>query len=68
MTKDFMVIIRDLVSLSVGTFGLVHSQLTGTVSIPLIVVYAAALGIPGVLTALEMFREPRLDKPEPDEH
>ena len=46
--------IRDVVGLGIGTFGLIHSQLTGMVSLPLVVVYATALGIPGVLTAIEI--------------
>ena len=54
METKWLTIVRDIVSLGVGAFGLIHSQLTGTTSMELVVVYAALLGVPGVLNLLEM--------------
>ncbi len=54
METKWLNIIRDLVSLAVGTFGLVYSQVTGQTSVELVVVYAALLGVPGVLNLLEI--------------
>lgn len=54
MENKWMKIVRDLVSLAVGTFGLVYSQVTGQTSVELVVVYAALLGVPGVLNLMEI--------------
>ncbi len=64
METKWLLIIRDLVSLAVGTFGLVHSQLTGITSPVLVAVYAALLGLPGVLNLVELKKPTKPSKEE----
>jgi hypothetical protein len=49
-------VVRDLVLLAVGSFGVVHEELTGSASVPLLVVYTTMLGIPGAAGALWLTR------------
>lgn len=37
---------RDILSLAIGTFGIIHQELTNRVSIELLVVYLVLLGFP----------------------
>lgn len=53
MRTRWLTVVRDLVNIVVGAFGLIHSQLTGNTSLELIVVYAALLGVPGALALVE---------------
>jgi len=50
-------ILRDLVCMGTGAFGLVYSQLTGVISPELVAAYVALLGVPGVVNLLELRRE-----------
>lgn len=49
----WMVFARDLMSILVGAFGLIHSQLTGNVYPELLAIYTTLLGSPVVLRLLE---------------
>lgn len=49
----WMVFARDLMSILVGTFGLIHSQLTGNIYPELLAIYTTLLGSPVVLRLLE---------------
>lgn len=49
----WMVFARDLMSILVGTFGLIHSQLTGNVYPELLAIYTTLLGSPVILRLLE---------------
>lgn len=51
-------IVRDIISIAVGAFGLIHSQLTGTDNTELIITYTVLLGGPGVLQLFEMKKKP----------
>lgn len=55
----WLVIIRDIVNIVVGAFGMIYSQVTGNTRIELIIVYAALLGVPGVLNLVELKNSPR---------
>jgi hypothetical protein len=48
----WQLIVRDLISVSVGAFGLIHSQITGQVNMELVLAYIALLGYPGALQLL----------------
>lgn len=47
-------VVRDLISIAVGAFGLIHSQLTGQSSTELLIVYTALLGYPGLFQIIEL--------------
>ena len=47
-------VIRDLISMAVGAFGLIHSQITGQSSTELLIVYTALLGYPGLFQIIEL--------------
>jgi hypothetical protein len=47
-------IIRDMISITVGGFILIHSQLTGIFNLELILVAAALLGGPGIINLVEL--------------
>jgi hypothetical protein len=50
----WLVITRDLISVLVGGFGLIHSQLTGQTNIELVVAYLALLGYPGAFQLIAL--------------
>lgn len=54
--KTWMPVLRDLVMFVAGLAGVIHEELSGQTSIPLLVVYTAMLGIPGALGALWLSR------------
>lgn len=54
METKWLNIVRDVISVLVGGFGLVHSQLTGSTNLELILIYAALLGVPGILNLVEL--------------
>ncbi len=45
--------LRDLMSILVGMFGLIHSQLTGMVYPELVIAYTALLGLPAGVALIE---------------
>lgn len=54
--------LRDLVSILVGMFGLIHSQLTGMVYPELVIAYTALLGLPAGVALMEYRREKKSGK------
>jgi hypothetical protein len=59
----WLVVVRDLISIAVGAFGLIHSQLTGQSSTELLAIYTVLLGYPGVLQMVELRKKPPKDGP-----
>lgn len=54
--------------LGVGAFGVVHEELTGRASVPLLVVYASLLGVPGAAALLSLARTgSESSSPQPEE-
>lgn len=49
----WMVVVRDLIAILIGSFGLIHSQLTGNIYPELLAVYTALLGSPVAIRLLE---------------
>jgi hypothetical protein len=49
----WMVVIRDLIAILIGAFGLVHSQVTGNIYPELLVIYTALIGSPLAIRLLE---------------
>jgi hypothetical protein len=45
-----------LVLLAVGTFGIVHQEITGHFNLPSLGLYATAIGIPGALGVRQLAR------------
>lgn len=54
--KTWVPVFRDLVMFVAGLAGVIHEELSGHTSIPLLVVYTSMLGIPGALGALWLSR------------
>ena len=54
MSTKWLTMIRDLISIGVGAFGLVHSQLTGRANSWLVLAYLALLGVPAAINLLEL--------------
>lgn len=48
--------VRDLLCLGLGIFGVAHQEITGHVSIDLLVLYAVLLGTPGTIGLLNLAR------------
>ena len=44
-----VVVIRDLTLLGLGSWGIVYQQLSGSINVPLLVLYTALVGAPGGL-------------------
>lgn len=55
--KTWVPVFRDLLMFVAGLAGVIHEELSGHTSIPLLVVYTTMLGIPGALGALWLSRE-----------
>lgn len=49
-------VLRDLLLLAIGSFGILHEELTGQASIPLLVVYTTLMGVPGAAATLWLGR------------
>lgn len=49
-----VVVVRDLVLLGVGSFGILFQQLTGVIHVPLLVLYTAMVGVPGAAGVMRM--------------
>jgi uncharacterized membrane protein YeaQ/YmgE (transglycosylase-associated protein family) len=54
--KTWVPVCRDALMFVAGLAGVIHEELTGQASIPLLVVYTTMLGIPGALGALWLSR------------
>ena len=54
--QALITVTRDIISLGIGTFGIVHQEWTGHVSPALLAVYAAFLGLPGTISLLMLGR------------
>lgn len=57
---------RDTVLFVAGLSGIGYQQYTGSVSIPLLVLYGVMLGLPGVSALLQLVPGPVADPEEPD--
>ena len=55
---------RDTVLFVVGLGGIVYQQYTGSVSIPLLVLYGVMLGLPGVQALMGLLPSPQAADPE----
>jgi len=55
--------IRDLVLLGVGSFGILYQQLNGQVNVPLLALYTAMVGIPGAARVVQLALRPELTDP-----
>lgn len=49
-----VVVIRDLVLLGVGSFGILYQQLSGAISVPLLMLYTAMVGVPGAAGVMRL--------------
>ena len=56
---------RDTVLFVVGLGGIVYQQYTGSVSIPLLVLYGVMLGLPGVQALMGLLPSPQANPEEP---
>ena len=72
-SKAFAVV-RDMLCLGLGIFGVAHQEITGHVSVDLLILYAVLLGTPGTIGLLNLARgkvqvslttEPSPPSPEP---
>lgn len=52
---------RDLILLGIGTFGILHQEITGHVNLDLLTLYGVLVGAPGVVALTQLSR----GKPEP---
>lgn len=64
MGTKWLTILRDLISIMVGAFGLIHSQVTGMQSTELLIVYTALLGYPGLLQLFELKKREKEKGPD----
>lgn len=51
-----VVVVRDLVLLGVGSWGIVYQQLSGLVNVPLLAIYTILVGVPGAAGVLKLLR------------
>lgn len=51
-----VVVVRDLVLLGVGSWGIVYQQLQGVINVPLLAIYTVLVGVPGAAGALRLLR------------
>lgn len=54
--KTVTTLLRDVVSILIGTFGIIHQELTRQVSIELLVVYLILLGFPAAAGIFNLMR------------
>jgi hypothetical protein len=54
--QALVAVIRDLVLLAVGVFGIIHQEITGHVNLDLLVLYGALIGTPGAVGAVQLLR------------
>lgn len=54
--QAIVTVIRDVLCLAVGVFGILHQEITGSVQGELLLVYTALLGIPGAIGLLQLSR------------
>lgn len=62
--KTLTTVLRDLVSISLGSFGIIHQELTRNVSIELLVVYLILLGYPAAAGLFNIMRPGLYDTDE----
>lgn len=55
-TQKWLVVLRDLLLLAVGIFGLLHQEITGEANPWLLAVYTAILGVPGAANILSILK------------
>lgn len=55
-SPKWFVVLRDLLLLGVGIFGLLHQELTGQANPALLLVYTTILGIPGAANLIAILR------------
>jgi uncharacterized membrane protein HdeD (DUF308 family) len=55
-TPRWLVVLRDVVLLLVGVFGILHQEITGQANPLLLGVYTTLLGIPGATSALALLK------------
>lgn len=60
-----VVVIRDLVLLGVGSFGIVYQQISGVINVPLLAVYTAMVGVPGAAGVLKLLRTVPIESGSP---
>ena len=66
--STLVVVIRDLVLLGVGSWGIVYQQLS-VINVPLLAIYTLLVGVPGAAGVLKLLRtvpiEPGSPSPQP---
>lgn len=55
-TSKWFIILRDLLLLGLGVFGILHQELTGNANALLLAVYTTLLGIPGAANLYAIVR------------
>jgi hypothetical protein len=66
--RTTLAVVRDLLSFGLGAWGVIYEELTGRTSIPLLVLYATLLGVPGAAGAMWLLRIDGQPSPPPEEH
>lgn len=56
-----VVVVRDLVLLGVGSWGIVYQQLQGVINVPLLAIYTVLVGVPGAAGVLKLLRNVPID-------
>lgn len=59
--STLVVVVRDLVLLGVGSWGIVYQQLSGMVNVPLLAIYTVMVGVPGAAGVLKLLRTVPID-------
>lgn len=54
--QAFVTVARDLVLLGIGTFGILHQEITGHVNLDLLVLYGVMVGVPGAAALVQVAR------------
>lgn len=65
--KTWFPVARDVASFGLGSWGVIHEELSGAASIPLLVVWTTLLGVPGTFGALWLSRTGSGSSPSPPE-
>lgn len=53
-TSTVITLSRDVISMCLGTFGIIHQELTGHVSLPLLGAYLVLLGVPAAAGIMKL--------------
>lgn len=63
--STLVVVIRDLVLLGVGSWGIVYQQLSGVINVPLLAIYTILVGVPGAAGVLKLLRNVPIEPGSP---